>query len=71
MYPIAKLVNDVVFVVMLSDSNQSDKIRMVSNPHRSHDLAFKLFLSICRSDVVFNSFDCDLSSSPLALENLR
>ena len=68
-YSIAILVNNIEILFMLTNSNKSYQLRMVSNFNWSHNLPFKLFFRTRKT--IFNFFNCHLSSSPLSFKNLR
>lgn len=60
----AVFIDNIVKILMLSDSNQGNKLRVMSDLHRSHDLSFELFLSTCTAYVIFDFLYGYFSSSP-------
>lgn len=67
----AVLANNIEIIVVLSYSNQSHKLRMMTNFDWSHDLSFKLFFSIWWTNIILNFFNRNLSASPFPLKNFR
>jgi hypothetical protein len=70
-YSIAVLIYYIKIFLVLANTDESYKLRMVPNFNWSHYLSFKLFFWSGWMNILFYLLYGDLTSSPLTLEDLR